>query len=170
MKTPNRSALIQGLYLESFPDVAKYIASKGGTLDEAKEIFQEGIVRYYEHIVLKQNPLKSGDKAYLFGICRNLWHSHFQQTIKETALDGSDFSEEPSFTESEQLVTYLKAAGQKCMNLLQSFYYEKLSMTQLATRFGYRSERSATVQKYKCLEKVRNEVKSKSLTYEDFIA
>ena len=69
MKTPNRSALIQGLYLESFPDVAKYIASKGGTLDEAKEIFQEGIVRYYEHIVLKQNPLKSGDKAYLFGIC-----------------------------------------------------------------------------------------------------
>ena len=166
----DRQDLIKNLYLESFPDVAKYIASKGGTLDEAKEIFQEGIICFYEQTIVNQNPIRKGDKAYLFGICRNLWHSHFQQKLRQTSIGKTEPSEEMSFNESERLVSYLKAAGQKCMDLLQSFYYEKLSMTQLANRFGYRSERSATVQKYKCLEKVRDEVKSKSLTYEDFIA
>ena len=32
-------------------------------------------------------------------------------------------------------------------------------MNEIAGHFGYRSIRSATVQKYKCLEKVRDHVK-----------
>lgn len=165
-----RQNLIKSLYLESFPDVAKYIASKGGTLEEAREIFQEGVVQYYEQVFIKQQKLKKGDQAYLFGICRNLWHSYFHKSTRHGALEDYEFTETQPSNESENLVSYLQAAGQKCMDLLQSFYYEKLSMSQLASRFGFKSERSATVQKYKCLEKVRNEVKSKSLTYEDFIA
>jgi len=53
--------------------------------------------------------------------------------------------------------------------LLRAFYYDKLSMSKIANRFGFSSERSATVQKYKCLEKVRDLVKEKSLSYEDFL-
>jgi hypothetical protein len=41
-------------------------------------------------------------------------------------------------------------------------------MKQIAQRFGLSGERSAAVQKHKCLEKVRNTVKEKALTYEDF--
>jgi len=46
------------------------------------------------------------------------------------------------------------------MDLLQAFYYFKTPMREIAEEFGYRSERSATVQKYKCLEKVRDTVKN----------
>jgi hypothetical protein len=42
-------------------------------------------------------------------------------------------------------------------------------MKELADLFGYAGERSATVQKYKCIEKVRETVKEQSLAYEDFI-
>jgi predicted DNA-binding protein YlxM (UPF0122 family) len=55
------------------------------------------------------------------------------------------------------------------MELLRAFYYDKLSMRKIAGQFDFNSERSATVQKYKCLEKVRDIVKEKSLTYEDFL-
>jgi hypothetical protein len=55
------------------------------------------------------------------------------------------------------------------MELLQAFYYDKLPMNTIAGLFGFGGERSATVQKYKCLEKVRDIVKDKSLTYEDFL-
>jgi hypothetical protein len=34
---------------------------------------------------------------------------------------------------------------------------------------GFANEHSASAQKYKCLEKVREIVKQKSLTYEDFV-
>lgn len=43
-----------------------------------------------------------------------------------------------------------------------------MSMEDLAGRFGYSIVRSATVQKYKCLKKVRDSIKEKSMSYEDF--
>jgi hypothetical protein len=42
-------------------------------------------------------------------------------------------------------------------------------MKQIAGLFGYSGERSVTVQKYKCLEKVRDTIKQNALHYEDFI-
>jgi hypothetical protein len=55
------------------------------------------------------------------------------------------------------------------MQLLSAFYYEKLDMETLAEQFGFSGPRSATVQKFKCLEKVKETVKEKSLRYEDII-
>ena len=56
------------------------------------------------------------------------------------------------------------------MELLKSFYYDELPLNDIAETYGFSGVRSATVQKYKCLEKVRETVKEKSLTYEDFLA
>jgi len=56
------------------------------------------------------------------------------------------------------------------MRLLNAFYYEKLNMDEIAIRFGFSGKRSATVQKFKCLGKVRQVVRRKSLQYEDFTA
>ena len=55
------------------------------------------------------------------------------------------------------------------MELLRSFYYDQQPLTDIAGKFGFSGVRSATVQKYKCLEKVRETIKERSLTYEDFI-
>jgi predicted DNA-binding protein YlxM (UPF0122 family) len=46
------------------------------------------------------------------------------------------------------------------MELLKAFYYDHCSMQEVADRFGFNGRRSATVQKYKCLEKVREEIKT----------
>ncbi|MEQ8470053.1 MAG: sigma-70 family RNA polymerase sigma factor [Marinoscillum sp.] len=165
-----RQEAIKSLYLEAFPDVARYIGKKGGSENDAREIFQEAIVVYHESVLFGHKSIQTTPSAYLFGICRNLWHNHFNASIKTSSIEGIDLQEEQPHESTEKIASYLQMAGEKCMNLLQSFYYEKLSMSQLAKRFGFASERSATVQKYKCLEKVRDEVKSKSLTYEDFIA
>lgn len=165
----NQQEEIRKLYLEVFPDVSKYIHKHGGTLEDAREIFQEAIVVFYENALFGKKQIGSSHR-YLFGICRNLWLNHFNLATKSASLDHVDPAEEIATDQTEKLITYLQKAGEKCMNLLQSFYYEKLNMAELADRFGFASERSATVQKYKCLEKVRDEVKSKSLTYEDFIA
>jgi hypothetical protein len=64
---------------------------------------------------------------------------------------------------------YLETAGQKCMELLKAFYYDNLPVISIAGLFGYSGERSATVQKYKCMEKVRETIKEKHLQYEDFV-
>jgi len=70
---------------------------------------------------------------------------------------------------SVKLLYYLETAGQKCMKILKAFYYDNLPVNKIAELFGYSGVRSATVQKYKCMEKVRETIKEKSLAYEDFV-
>lgn len=164
-----RESFFIGLYKKVFPAVAQYVAKRGGTADDAKDIFQDAVISYYEKLV---SPGFScvNEQAYLMGICKHLWSRKFNNDAAlplDENVDLEDAAEEQPVT--ERLLHYLETAGQKCMNLLRAFYYDQLPLRDIAGLFGYSGERSATVQKYKCLEKVRDTVKQKALHYEDFV-
>ncbi|MEP1096076.1 MAG: sigma-70 family RNA polymerase sigma factor [Cyclobacteriaceae bacterium] len=170
LSTCTRETAITKWYEEVFPLAAAYIQRRGGNLEEAKELFQEAIVLYYEKLMSGDVRHEVEDGAYLMGIVKKRWLKHRKQFGGNESLEHIDVTEERVQEPlTQKLLHYLKQSGERCMDLLQSFYYEKLTMKQMADRYGYTSERSATVQKYKCLEKVRDEIKQKSLSYEDFL-
>lgn len=170
-KVENRTETIRKWYAETFPKFGKYVYQRGGTLDEAKELFQEAVIAYYEKLNTAEfTPLRS-DEAYLFGIARKKWLKYHARKRHHEDFEQVDILQEANPIPNPQLLlNHLKKVGEKCLNILQAYYYENLSMNELASRFGYSSERSATVQKYKCLEKVRDEIKQKKMTYEDFLS
>lgn len=166
-----REALFRKLYLEVFPSVASYISRRGGHLEQAKDIFQEALFIYYEQVELAKKPVHKNAKAYILGVARHLWYRHTQSKSHFDTLDllAETTVEIPAEQVSGQkLLRVLETAGRKCMDMLRAFYYEQLPLDQIAGQFGFGSTRSATVQKFKCLEKVRKEVKENALTYEDF--
>ena len=55
---------------------------------------------------------------------------------------------------------YVERLGEKCKSVLLSFYYFQQPLTHIAEVQGYRSVRSATVQKFKCLERLRQSVRA----------
>jgi len=164
-----RQELFIRLYKSAFPVVAKYVSRMGGSFDEAKDIFQDALVVYYEKVVVTPTLLNN-DIAYLVGTAKNLWIKRYRQTNQNIPLDQIDiaFAEEENLS-NNRLMRFLETAGKKCMELLKGFYYDQLSLTEIADEFGYSGIRSATVQKYKCLEKVRETVKEKALAYDDFM-
>jgi len=166
-----REMLFIALYKSAFPAIARYVSKMGGTFDEAKDIFQDALVIYYEKAALGAINLNTNERAYLLGISKHLWLHRFKDNTLQATLDGIDLSDEiqeESYSES-RLMHFLETAGAKCMQLLRSFYYDQVPLDEAAKLFGFSGVRSATVQKYKCLEKVRETVKQKSLTYEDFL-
>jgi len=165
-----REKLFIGLYKNAFPVVARYVSKMGGTFDEAKDIFQDALVIYYEKLVECSFQLKTSEKAYLLGIAKHLWLKQHRDNSKLTPIDGLDIeNEESTHASDKKVLNFLQTAGKKCMDLLRSFYYDGLQLADAAKLFGFSGIRSATVQKYKCLEKVRETVKQKALTYEDFL-
>ena len=168
----DREQLIMKLYKNAFPLAAKYVSKMGGSFDDAKDIFQDALVIYYEKVIAGNLQLQQTENAYLLGIAKNLWLKKFREGRYTLPLDdfdidtAEDTEPQPS---ADKLLHYLETAGKKCMEILSAFYYEKLPMKHIAGMFGYAGERSVTVQKYKCLEKVRETVKQNALTYEDFV-
>lgn len=171
VKTVNREQLLIELYKSAFPLVAKYVAKMGGTLDDSKDVFQDALVIYYEKAIAGK-LIAADNEAYLLGIAKHMWFKKFREGNNTLPLQDELLNiagEEEQHISNNKVLQYLETAGKRCMELLSAFYYHQLPMKDIAGLFNYAGERSVTVQKYKCLEKVRDTVKEKSLTYADFI-
>jgi RNA polymerase sigma factor (sigma-70 family) len=166
-----KQLLFMELYKKAFPAVARYISRKGGNYEEAKDIFQDALIIYYEKLVSNSFSHVKNEKAYILGIAKYLWCKRLGSNENNDTIENA--LSEPEITEtnlsSDKIMRLLETAGQKCMDMLRAFYYDKASISEIAQHFGYSGTRSATVQKYKCIEKIRETVKEKSLAYEDFI-
>lgn len=164
------------IYRKSFPGVALTVRNLGGDLETAKDLFHDALIIYCEKRKADELEINSSESAYLNGIVRNLWHRQFRNQLPTTPLDASGeetlYYEEDRQSEylvSSRLLQFLQTTGKKCMALLQAFYYEQQSMQEIATHFHFSSPRSATVQKFKCLEKLRDQIKTSAL-YAETIA
>ena len=169
----NRDEFFRELYLNVFPSVARFVRKQNGSLADAKDVFHDALIIFFEKKRDGLLEVRLTDDAYIFGIVKHLWikKSKENQRILLTETESmislpQDF--ETDF-ETNSILAFLRSTGQKCMTLLQAFYYEKKSLESIQALFNFSSVRSATVQKFKCLEKVRDLVKRKSKQYEDFI-
>lgn len=153
------------LYEETFPAVSSFVAKMGGSADDAKDIFHDAIIIFFEKGIEVDNA-----PAYVVGIAKHLWARKYKHDRKNIELDESiEIPEEEASPVVARLLRVLESAGKGCLDLLQAFYYEKRSAESIASEFKYSNAHSATVQKHKCLQKVRSFVKTKSLDYESFV-
>ncbi len=49
----------------------------------------------------------------------------------------------------------LSSLGEPCKSLLEAYYLQKRSMTEIAATFGYTNADNAKSQKYKCLMRLK---------------
>lgn len=156
-------------YEAFFLQVARYIAKQGGTLDDAKDIYHDALILYYEKRNTPGFVLQTNEESYITGIVKNRWARQIQKDRRNTRFDTEDVSDKATDSiNEERLYALVVAAGKKCLDLLSAFYGGQISLKEVASNFGFRSEHSAAVQKYKCLEKIREKVKQNALCHEDF--
>lgn len=156
------------LYRESFPAAVQQVKRLGGTSEEAKDVFHDALLIYMERKASGKLNIQTSVKAYLLGITRILWLHSRDRNFSALPEEVENYVEEEqgSSEEEKNLFHYLAIAGEKCMQLLKAFYYDELGLREIARHFGFNGIRSATVQKNKCIQKIRNEVK-KMKTYEE---
>ena len=161
----NREQALTQLYRRAFPPVRRYVSGHGGTLQDAQDVFHDALVILYEQAVGGTLVLTAAASTYLVGISRNLWHHEqrrrarlpheaWPDELNQTAEEAAP--EEPGLA----VLDYVERLGEKCKNILLAFYYFQQPLTQIAATHHYRSVRSATVQKFKCLERLRQAVRA----------
>jgi RNA polymerase sigma factor (sigma-70 family) len=162
----DREAAFRQIYQLAFPKAAKVIGRSGGSLEDAKDIFHESLIILYEQCGEDKLQIKGSVISYVVGMCRNRWLNQAKQLRREVLVEDLSFHEFADDAPLEEdapattLLNWLEKAGRKCLDMLQAVYYFHYSMQEVAEEFGFRTVRSATVQKYKCLEKVRDEIKN----------
>ncbi|MDO7850909.1 RNA polymerase sigma factor [Hymenobacter convexus] len=163
----HREQALTQLYRRAFPSVSRHVLRHGGSAEDAQDVFQDALVVFYEQAVGETLTLTAAPSTYLMGISRNLWRHELRRRARlphealpddpgPLAAEAAPETEETSFA----VLDYVERLGVRCKSLLLAFYYFQQPLTQIAADHDYRSVRSATVQKFKCLERLRESVRA----------
>jgi RNA polymerase sigma factor (sigma-70 family) len=162
----DREKTLERIYAKTFPMVLHYVKTHGGTSDDAKDLLQEAIILFYEKLMQGNLQLTASASTYIMAVCKNLWRSEYRKRSKYSGLPDTaneQLAEETTKDDVQSalnLSSYMEALGQKCKDILVDFYYHNLGMEKIATKHLYRNIHTATVQKFKCLERLRKTVSS----------
>jgi DNA-directed RNA polymerase specialized sigma24 family protein len=171
----SREKFFEALYETTFPAFARFAARMNASFEDAKDIFHDALIIYYEKSMDADFVPQTKPEAYILGIAKHLWIRKFKDDAYRISLDSlesriippEDYF--PTVNET-RLLGFLELSGKKCLDLLRKFYYEKIALKHIAAALGYSSVHSATVQKFKCIGKIREAIKSHSANYEDFVS
>src|SRR6476646_9526815 len=64
---------LERLYRQHYPMVAQLVRTNSGSDDEAKDIYQEAIIVFYEKARQPEFVLTCQVKTYLYAVARRLW-------------------------------------------------------------------------------------------------
>lgn len=167
----NRENTLERIYAKTYPMVLHYVKKHGGNSEDAKDLLQEAIILLYEKLMHGNLRLTASVSTYVMGICKNLWRSEYRKRSKFTTL-ADDTSqqladENTADVADVDLMQYMEALGQKCKDFLVDFYYHNLRIEQIASKHLYRNVHTASVQKFKCLERLRKSLAS--FSYHHFL-
>ncbi|MFK8045852.1 MAG: RNA polymerase sigma factor [Crocinitomicaceae bacterium] len=145
-----------------FPKAEKYILQNSGSKAEALDIFQEAlIILHQKHKIDKSVKIE----GFVMNTCRFLWQNELRKKkIRIGDSEPLDYLVEDDELEAvlekentfQSLDKILLKVSAKCREIFKLFYYQSLSMTEVAKKIGFKSVESAKVQKYKCMEHARN--------------
>lgn len=161
----NNEAALGELYKTHYPMVVNLICTNSGTEQEAKDIYQEAVIAFYERAQEPEFVLTCKIKTYLYAVCRRLWlkrlaeKKRFTISIPETetfeGVEAEVNGAEERELDFKRMGESLHALGEPCRSILLDFYIHDFSMEIISEKFGYTSADNAKNQKYKCLQRLK---------------
>lgn len=135
--------------------------------EENKDIYQDAYIVIYDNVIKgKINDLSGSVGAYLFGVGKNLILKKMRENKKhnevpfelsvvmKTGEFGSDFeiNTEEATPRQTQMLHQLDTLGEKCQELIRSYYYKGLSIKEIMKNENYGSENVVKSAKSRCLK------------------
>ncbi len=153
------------IYQEYFPLVRSFIEKNQGTLEDARDTFQDGVIAVYEQVINGTFKGESTIKTFLFAICKKIWWKRLGKASTRYEVFGkdTDFRLEEELVvdtmianeKSKKLADLLSQLGKDCQKILLLFYYERKSMSEIAEAMQLASADVSKNKKNRCLNKLR---------------
>jgi RNA polymerase sigma factor (sigma-70 family) len=127
------------------PMIRLMVTQLGGDQEDAKDIFQEGLMIMLEKIDNREFALTCKFKTFLYSVCENLWKSIIakRQAAVNYFARRTEPEDEKDFTEAmdnnlfkEIFFNVFETLDPVSKNILK-LYWEEVSPQEIADRLGY---------------------------------
>ena len=151
------------VYRQHYQTIMNLVLNNGGSLQEAKDVYQEALIVFYEKLQEDDFELNCSIKTFIYSVSRRLWLKQLQRKSRFT----DDLSDTDEFIQVESedmeqkedqyhaMQVALEGLGEPCRSILKDFYINNQSMDEITEKFGYTNADNAKNQKYKCLKRLK---------------
>jgi RNA polymerase sigma factor (sigma-70 family) len=140
-----QSYVVRYLSERYLPMIRLLVSQLGGTGEDARDIFQDGLIIMLEKIDNKNFVLTCKFKTYLYCVCENLWKSVLEKrraaanyfTRREEAEGEKDFTEHIDREMYEQIFRDVFETLNPVSKTILKMYWQEISPQDIADKLGY---------------------------------
>jgi len=151
------------IYTKYYRMMTRIVTSNSGTEDEAKDIYQDALVVFWQKAVSGKLVLTSKMSTYIYSICLNLWRKELDRKsrLSREEKDSPEFQDQESEERSKIILKCISDLGETCKKVLMYYYFDGMSMANIADKLGFANTDTAKTKKYKCKKKLDELVKQR---------
>lgn len=147
---------LEQIYKKYYRMMTKMVITNSGTEDEARDIYQDALIVFWQKSTSGKLMLTSKISTYIYSICQNLWRKEldrkkrFSHEEKDVAVVIDNDVKERNRIIGE----CLDRLDETCKRILMYFYFEEMSMQDIADKLGFANTDTTKTKKYKCKKKL----------------
>ncbi|MEM7036802.1 MAG: sigma-70 family RNA polymerase sigma factor [Bacteroidota bacterium] len=163
---------LEKIYTTFFGPIQGFVRANSGNVDDAKDVFQEGVMVMYRMAQRPDFKLTGSFLSLLYPVCRNIWFKSLRRQKYALPLEGGEMEEVSEELGIEEVINAreidnmfrrnLSNLGEQCRQLL-NFFFEGVSMKEIVAKMGLSSVSFAKKKKFQCKEKLVQKVKADPL-------
>jgi RNA polymerase sigma factor (sigma-70 family) len=153
------------LYAMNERQVTSYVTRNNGSQDDAEDMLQEALVVLWERVRTGRYEHTAKISTFVFATVKNMWLRKIARSKREIASDmqndltpsndGSVLDDMIETEEAEAVSAALNALGDPCRQLLLLYYWEELSMDEIAMQMNFANADTVKSKKYQCKKALR---------------
>lgn len=150
------------LYQKYYRMMTKLVITNSGTEEEARDVYQEALIVFWQKATAGTLILTSKMSTYIYSICQNLWRKELdrKKRLSNEEKDTAVMLDTDSKEREKILSKCIDQLGETCKKVLMLYYFEEMSMQDIADKLGFANTDTAKTKKYKCKKKLDELVKA----------
>jgi len=153
---------LEFLYQKYYRMMTKLVITNSGTEEEARDVYQDALIVFWQKATSGNLVLTSKMSTYIYSICQNLWRKELdrKKRLSSEEKDTSVTLDTESAEREAILARCIDQLGETCKKVLMFYYFEEMSMQDIADKLGFANTDTAKTKKYKCKKKLDELVKA----------
>jgi RNA polymerase sigma factor (sigma-70 family) len=157
------------LFHQNRKSIASLVIRNHGTENDVEDVLQEALVVLWERIHHGSFEYQAKLSTFIYATAKNIWFRYLSRHRRELSLSDETFEvadkestplEELEENERVQAIQQaMEQIGNPCHDLLLLYYWEELSMEEIALRLDFANADTVKSKKYQCKKALERLVK-----------
>ena len=150
------------VYQKNYRMMVRLVTSNNGTEEEARDVYQEAVVVFWQKAIKGDLVLTSKMSTYIYSICLNLWRKELERKKRFSSeeKDSAHVMEQDKAERARIIRESINKLDDTCRKVLTYYYFDGMSMKDIAEKVGFANTDTAKTKKYKCKKKLDELIKS----------